>query len=264
MTEFSHRSLHGAKSGRRRLFIVTLVVVIVFLFDIVSGGIVRSGVRTAAGAVWTATGTVRTSIAESGYFRLHRSLASENASLRSEAARYKQEAAGYQVLKRENEELRALLALAQTEKGITAPVISSFRSSPYGTFLVGAGVGDGVTLGSLVLTDGAFVIGVVNDVKMNTTSVSEVFAAGNETDARIGTAVVSVEGRGGGNARALVPRGIAVAAGDAVTSSIYSGRAIGIVGKVESTPTSADQTVYISLPVNVSTLHYVYILTAHE
>ena len=67
-------------------------------------------------------------------------------------------------------------------------------------------------------------------------------------------------GDGGGNAHASVPRGIPVHEGDAVIANAYGGRAIGVVGKVVSSPASAEQTVYMRLPVDLASLRYVYIL----
>ena len=119
---------------------------------------------------------------------------------------------------------------------------------------------DDVSPGALVLTLGGFVVGKVTDVSDSTSLVSAILAPDVVTDARIGTSLVAVTGRGGGNARASVPRGVSVREGDPVTAPAFGGRAIGIVGRVESDPANADQTVYIQLPINVSTLKYIYIV----
>lgn len=249
------------RSGRRRLFLTTVAVVCIVLADILSGGFIRAHVRTAVSTVWNAGTAVARSTGGSGYFSSRRALATENASLRQQLARYEERAAGYETLKAENDDLRALLRLAQVERGITAPVVSSLRASPYGTFLIGAGEND-VARGDLVVSEGGFVAGKVSDVSARTALVSEIFAAGASLDVRVAGANVVAEGHGGGNARAKVPRGIKLATGDAVTAPSLGGRAVGVVGSVKSDESSADQTVYIRLPVNLSSLAFVYVVRA--
>lgn len=262
--EFSHRTLHGAARARQRLFFATILVLFIFLLDVMSGGKVRGEVRSVAAYMWNGSSRLRESVADSGYFSSHRALAEDNATLREQVAAYQEDAAAYQVAAQENDQLRAMLHLAQTSQGITAPVVSSFRTSPYGTFLIGAGQADDVVSGSLVLSDTGFVIGRVSDVSAHTALVTGIFTAGTSIDALIRSAAVSVSGQGGGNARALVPLGVTIVAGDPVVAPSLRGRAIGIVGRVESTPTSPDQTVYISFPINLSELRFVYVVPANE
>ncbi|MBV9159419.1 MAG: rod shape-determining protein MreC [Candidatus Kaiserbacteria bacterium] len=262
MAEFSHRSLHGARAGRRRLLAATFLVVFLIVLDIVTGGSVRSLIRTGATTLWSATARARAGIIETGYFRSHRALASENASLRDEVASLQEKAAQYNVVADENTQLRDLVHLASTERGITAPVVSSFRSSPYGTFLIGAGKNDPVAAGDIVLTPGGFVIGIIADVQDRTSAVRGIFSSGMTSDVLIGTTPVTLTGEGGGNAKGSAPRGVSIQAGDPVIARQYGGRPVGIVGKVESSPTSPDQTVYVRIPVNLESLRFVYILHA--
>ena len=260
-TEFSHRSLHGHPRARRRLLLTTVVVLVLFAADLATGGMIRSAVHAAAASIWSATSSARSTVGDSGYFSSRRSLAEDNASLREQLAQYQERAAGFAVASEENKALRSMLKLTELEQGITAPVVSSFRASPYGTFMIGAGTADAAP-GSLVLTEGGFVIGRVVDIDTRVALVNALFAADTETDALVAGTAVSVVGLGGGNARTSVPRGVHVALGDIVTAPSLRGRAIGIVGNVESDPTDADQTVHVRLPVNVEALRYVYVVPA--
>ena len=258
--EFSHRSLHGAKAGRRRLLFATLFVIVVFIADVATAGSVRGFVRAGAAALWQGTTRVRAGIFESGYFSTRNSLAKANSALREELAQYKEKAAGYDVLTSENAQLRSMLQLSHKERGITAPIVSSLRSSPYGTFTIGAGTSDAVVKGDIVLTEGGFVVGVVSDVQMRTTQARAVLSSGRVTDAIIGGSAVVVTGDGGGNAHAEIPRGIEVRERESVFAPEFGSRPIGIVGKVISSPTSAEQTIYIHLPLNFDAMRYVYIV----
>ena len=250
------------RSGRRKLGYATLLVLVLFALDLLSGGSVRALAQRAMSSVWVASAQMRSGIFESGYFASRGSLARENASLRELVAKNTEKASAYETLREENVLLRSLLSLSNTESGITAPIVSSVRSSPYGTFLVGAGAGDNLKTGSLVLTEGGFVVGSVSEVREHTTLVTEVFAGGSHIDVSIHGAVAGAEGRGGGNARVQMPRGIEVREGDPVIAPQLGGRPIGLVGKVESDSSSADQTVFVHLPINLSALRYVYIVPA--
>lgn len=258
--EFSHRSSHEAKQNRRRLMAATALVVVLVVLDMLTGGSVRSLARSLGSSIWQGTERVRAAILESGYFATHRALARENAALRSQVAQYQEKAAGYDVLASENAQLRAALHFSQGENTITAPVVSSFRSSPYGTFMIGAGERDALQVGSAVLSDGGFVLGTVSDVHAKTSMIKAALSAGERIDALIGETAVTIFGDGGGNGHASVPLGIVVTEGTPVVSPAHGGRAIGIVGRIDAPPASPDQTVYVHVPFNLSSLRYVYVV----
>lgn len=257
--EFSYRSLHGAPRARRRLLYVTVFVILLIVSDIALGGRVRSGVRYVASAAWRFSAEVRGTISNTGYFSSHRYLATENGVLREQLARSQEKSAGYDVLLAENDELRRILLVAQAAPGHTAAVVSSFRASPYGTFLISVGESD-VAPGDLVLGGGGFVIGDVSETTGRTALVKSFFSAGSSIDVIIGGSSATVSGHGGGNGRASLPRGVEVKVGDPVIAPSLSGRPIGIVGKIESSPTSADQKLFIQLPTNLATLRFVYVI----
>lgn len=251
-------------SRKRQLFFATIAIVLIFAFDVVSGGMLRGIVRGVVTGIWSGTAHVRASITESGYFRSHRSLATENASLKDQVASYQEDAAAYDTLQAENEQLRALVHLAATTAGVTAPVISSFDSSPYGTFLIGAGKSEGIATGSLVLTADGFVVGRVSELHAHKALVQGILASGSDTEVLIGSVAVTLEGRGGGNGRAELPRDVAVATNTPAIAPSLGSRPVGIVGRVESAQASASQTAYVQLPLNLSTLRYVYIVAPRD
>ncbi len=258
--EFSYRSLHGAAKGRRRLLYATVLVLLIFGIDIVSGGVLRDTARSMSSYLWRAVSTVDRRTEASGTLSTRARLARENATLRSENQKLREQAAFSDVLAAENASFRALLALPESAAGITAPIVSSTRSSAYGTFTIGVGQNGGTSVGDLVLTPGGFLVGRIAEVGERTSVVRTIFASGESIDATIpGTAFIA-EGRGGGNARASIPRGISVATATPVMSRVYGNRPVGTIGAVESDPAKADQTLYISLPVNLSTLDYVRII----
>ena len=242
---------------------MTAIVVVVLLLDIISGGMIRHSIRAGAGALSRGVSSIGNSLGATGLFSSRRALEQRNRTLAEEMAEARERAASFAVLQEENQQLRALLQLTQNSgsKGITAPIISSVRSSPYGTFLIGAGAAEGIARGNLVVTSGGFVVGAVTDIGAHTATVAEIFAPNSSVEAILGSASISAQGSGGGNARASAPRGLPIAVGDPVSAPSLGARPIGIVGSVVSSSGSAAQEVFIRLPVNLASLQYVYVIS---
>ena len=174
-------------------------------------------------------------------------------------ALYQEKAASYDALQANYTELSQMSHLAQSAPGVTAPVASSVRSSPYGTFLVGAGSADKITIGSKILTSTGFVIGTVSEVSEHSSLVKESFAPGAKLDVHLGGAELELVGAGGSNATVKIPRGVDVKVGDTVSAPEYGGKPVGVVRHIDSDPASAYGVAYLSLPVNLSSLSFVYV-----
>ena len=248
------------KSRNGRLLVITTLVVFLFALDILTGGSIRHLLRGGVVVMAEWSGRVGASIKGSGLLATRASLEAKNRVLSEQLTQYEERAGGFEALRTENEELRALVHLIESlpsgTEGMTAPVVSSIRSSPYGTFLIGAGD----SRGSLVLTSGGFGVGTVTDTGAHTAVVTEVFAPSATIEAIVGSASISAAGSGGGNARASVPRALSITVGQPVVAPAFGQRPIGIVGNVASSSASASQDVSIVLPVNLASLKYVYIL----
>lgn len=228
----------------------------------------RGLTRVVGTYVWNAGAQAGLAVRGTGFLATRAALEKENASLREQLARADTRTALYQALEEENQALRGIVHLTEREQGITARVVSSLRASPYGTFTVGAGKADGIAIGSLVMTSdagaGGFVIGRVSDVGTHTALVTEFFAPNVSTEATIRGASIVLQGRGGGNARATVPRSVAVVAGDPVTSPLFGGRALGVVGAVHAESASAYSEVYVGFPVNLAATSFVYVISVRN
>lgn len=239
----------------------TIVVILVFLFDIVSGGVMRHGARAVGEVLWSASEGTLGKIGESGFFSSRAALAQENATLSTEVAQLQGAQAALSAAESENAQLRALVHLASVSSGITAPVTSSFQSSPYGTFQIGAGSAEGVRKGDLVETADGFALGTVSDVAGGSALVSELFAPGSKIDALVDGIPLTLSGQGGGAASGDAPHGAAINESDTVTAASLAGRPIGVVGNVESSAASAATHVIVRLPVNLESLSFVYVET---
>jgi cell shape-determining protein MreC len=248
---------------RRRLLVATAIVMLVLAADVLSGGKIRSLVREGGTALWRAGSGALAHVGESGFFASRASLSRENQLLKDEIAHLQEQSTGYSTLAAENAQLRAIVHLAQSTPGLTAPVTSSFKASPYGTFVIGAGSGDGVVKDSIVATGDGFVIGRVTDVSVHQSLVKELFAPGASVEASVDGIPVVLKGQGGANAQGDLPRGAKVAVGDPVFASAFGQRAIGIVGAVEARAASASTKIYVRSPVNLEALSFVYVEIVH-
>ena len=249
------------KTARRRLIGATVVVIFLLSIDILTGGYVRSIVRSAAGVVLNAGSSTSSFLQASGVLSSRRALQIENNSLREELTQLQLRLAEYRVLKDENVELREIARLVEDATGISAPILSTTHSSPYGTFLLGAGTSDGVAEGDMVMTgaDGGLVIGEIVSAHEHQSLVKEVFAPGASVEGIIDGANLIFKGQGGGNARAEAPRTLQIEVGDPVISPLFGGRLIGTVGAVSSDPASAYTSVYVRVPIGLSQLKFLHV-----
>jgi cell shape-determining protein MreC len=248
----------GAGNTLRSAVIALSIALIIFAADYASGGLIRGQIRSGGVAVQTLAANV-SSVFSSGYFSSHRALARKNQELQ-DALRTRED---HDALLRTFENDIALMheaaRLASEIEGSTVPVRSSLRSSPYGTFLIGAGSNQGINVGDPVLSVTGYVLGTVVNVSAEAASVKMLFAADNEIEMVTNDVAFQANGRGGGRARAEVNRDAPVSDGDLVYAPEISESPAGVIGKVEADASNALKVVYLYLPLNVHTLRYVYV-----
>jgi cell shape-determining protein MreC len=258
---FSYRATQ-TNLDRRRLLLVTAIVVIVFAADSISGGYVRGFLRNVTGAMWSATVRAEERITANGFFSSRAQFAAENTALHAQILQYQGKLAAADVTAAENEQLRSLTHLAVGAPGISVPIISSFRTSPYGTFLIGAGSADGIEKDALVQSSDGYVIGKVSDVSSHTALVDQLFAPRRSVETLISAIPVTLTGVGGGNAIGRAPRGAKISEGDIVSAPSMGGKPIGVVGTVTSDAADAFSAVEVRAPANLTTLRFVYVITS--
>jgi rod shape-determining protein MreC len=243
---------------RTRLLYATVLICIIFLLDLISGGKLRGLARVSAGFIHTAVGQASESMLETGLFSTRHHLASENARLQAALDEYKKQDALYAAEHDENVRLRALVGLSQKISGKAAMVTSSLTASMYGTFTIDRGSKDGVTRGVAVYTADGYAIGMVAEVNDHASLVHELFAPNATVEAVIGDTRVVLEGQGGGNARAHAPRESKIQIGDVARAPNVSAP-VGIVEHIDAESTGADQVLYVRIPSNLEHLLIVYV-----
>ncbi len=245
-----------------RVFLVLALFALgVFGADYVTQGTLRSSIREAGGLASASLASVVNALPSAHGFATRAALIAENEELHDALARRAEEDTRATALRVENEELRALAQLtAEEETGLSAAVLSSFATSPYGTFVIGAGARYGLREGAVVLTPGGFVLGTVISVQDRTATVESLFAPGKEIEAAINDVPILLKGRGGGNARGEAPREAPLRVGDVVTIPHLESRPAGLVMELDSASSSAAATLFIRTPTNLDTLRFVYVV----
>src|SRR3989344_6606330 len=114
----SYRQNRQSK-GRGTLVLATLAVAFLFGIDAISGGSVRTLVRSLGSSVWSAGSQAASAIGGSGFAQSRQALIKENETLKEEVARLTLRIAELGTLESENKGLRAVAHVAESVPGIT-------------------------------------------------------------------------------------------------------------------------------------------------
>ena len=238
----------------------TVIIILVGIIDVALSGQLRALARDALtpfantiSSAWYATMRY-TDLSE----RIE--LIDKVRALEEELSHYKERDALFQVVARENAELRALARIASSSDALSAPIASSFRASPYGTFVIAAGWRDGVEAGSLVLSSEGFVLGTVVDIGMRTATVRFVFAPEARVEAVSDEIAFTLIGQGLSSASARVPVETPLRIGSPVYAPALDSLPIGLVTHIASTSASVYSDVYVTLPVNLNVMRHVRVI----
>lgn len=241
----------------RRIVAATIIVALIIIADVVTQGAERAPLVGAVASLQATTGRAADALLGSGVLESKLSLSAENRVLREELEHLRASALAASALQAQNAELAKLANLAQVRPGVTAAVSSN--ESSVGTFYVSAGSREGVAAGDIVRSVDGFVLGTVVSVQQTTSLCRDLFSPGAVIDSLIGSTPISLEGRGGSNARGTAERSAPIAAGDVVTASSVRGYPIAVVGTVETDASDAFQIVYVRAPAAIATTRYVYL-----
>lgn len=256
------RMSRDGKSTTRTLTLITLSVLMYISADYFSGGAVRDTLRPFVQPVATVVHGVSDIVLRSDFWKTRNALQMEVERLSSQLEREQSVQAALMAMQAENDILRLLARVAEKDQGVTVPVVSSFSSSPYGTFVIGGGSGAGIQVGDTVIAGDGFVLGSVTDVAPDTAIVRAVFSPGTETEVVVEDIAFLLTGRGAGNARADVPRELPLSVGNPVVAPAFGNRSVGVIGRIESASSSAFSDVFVRFPYNLDALRFVFVTTS--
>ena len=190
------------------------------------------------------------------------SLEEENTRLRDAMTAITLESYTRDLLKSENEKLKAMLGRSRKDDLLLVVILARPDRSPYDTLVVDVGEDSGVTPGMKVLTDGDLVLGEITQVYAKTSRVQLYSSSGTEFPVLIGSSTpieAVAHGVGGGNFRVSLPRGTPVHEGDLVSFPALGSDFAGVVDHILAPESVTFATVYFKLPINWNNLRYVYI-----
>jgi rod shape-determining protein MreC len=253
-----------------RRTIITRILIWVGVFGVLSIGVLVSTSSTILSfisrPVWSAKGLAVSAVdGTAELVRTKSSVLRENEQLKNDNSTLSGKMVDYQILKDENESLKALLGrVALPHSFILAYILAKPDLSPYDTVIVDAGDNVGVSLGQSVYADGDIPVGEVAKVYRSTSLVSLYSNPGKVTNAFMASSNNSVEivGRGGGNFDMRIPQEVVVNKGDMVvttSSKTVTSEVIAIVEEVTSSPSDPYKDVLLRSPVNIQDLKYLQI-----
>lgn len=258
-----------ARQKKRFIYGVTAFVIFVILFF--SRGFFGGPVGGALSVVFRPVWILRAAVSEtvSGWLSIitaKERLQEENRSLREELDMIALEAYERDLLVEENSSLKEMLGRTDERDLILATVLVRPADSAYDTIVLDVGSLNGVFPGARVYTDGNFLLGEAAVVHGHTTIVKLYSSPGTELAVLVGSSTpvaATAYGQGGGNFRIALPRGTDIVPGDAVLVPSIGPTFSGIVDHVETTESSSFASIFFKLPINWSTLRYVYVDLAH-
>jgi len=145
------------------------------------------------------------------------------------------------------------------EDPIVSKIISRPPRTPYDIFIVDRGTSHGVQNGMKAFYGPGVYMGVVEEVSRHSARIKAISSSNSIFDVVIGKKLETImEGRGGGNFIAKVPKGVSLNIGDNVRFA-DSGYIVGQISEIESNPQETFETVLVAVPVNIYETRWVSI-----
>lgn len=191
----------------------------------------------------------------------------ENSSLKDQILLKNKEQILYDMLKKENEDLKNILNRNKTnQKLLLSSILVKPFLSPYDTLIIDVGSIDNINVGDKVLAEGNVFIGYVSEVYDQTSKVILYSSPGEKVKVLIGNNNIEKEaiGLGGGNFKVEIPREIDIKEGDSVVIPSISTNIFGTIEKIEFKESDSFQIILFKNPVNMAELKWVEVLLSNK
>ncbi len=250
------------KETKPKLVIATVLFVLLAGMAFLFPNVTRSSMYFFSKPVWFSRNTTLNSF--SGvikFFSFKSTLVSQNQSLLDEIEVLKLKESDYDLILKENQDLKLEFGRKIDVKRIIARVVSKPPRSPYDTIVIDAGSAEGIMLGSKVYMGDNVIVGLVTNATPHT-SLVEMFSTGNKKQdavlSRTGT-TYTLLGQGGANMKVEVPKDTDIIWGDTFIYPSLSSSIIGNVYFIDTNSQSSFKTVYIRIPGNVFSSKYLFV-----
>ncbi len=195
------------------------------------------------------------------YFVFKTSLIADNKTLQDEVTALTLKQADYDILFKENDDLKTQFGRSNDRTRVIARVLSKPPRSPYDTFVIDAGSAEGISIDNEVYLSGNVLIGTVSSVTTHTSVVSLFSTADTKQEVVLERTGASFEivGAGGANFTLEVPKETDIMWGDVFTYPSITPSIIGSVYYIDVNSQSSFKKIYIRMPGNVFQAKYVFV-----
>ncbi|NTW21855.1 MAG: hypothetical protein HGA42_20790 [Nostocales cyanobacterium W4_Combined_metabat2_030] len=250
---------------RKKVIIRNAIGLGLFFVLSVSGVLVWSGklFNYIGRPIWGVEKIMTDSLYNINYLvRSKSSISQENHNLIEEISALRVSMSDYQILKRENEDLKELLRRLPINKNfVLGNILTKPNHSPYDTIVVDVGINNGLNEGDLVYANGNIPIGSIGKVYEKTSLVTLYSNPGQKTEGfmDITNASVLLTGRGGGNFEMIIPIDLTAEKGTIIFLPGNNSEILAIVDETISRPSDPFKKVILSSPVNVQNLKWIQV-----
>lgn len=210
---------------------------------------------------WNSKNFVNNKVDDSGYLlRTKESVYKKNRELVLENINLKNQMLDYQILKKENDDLKDLMGRKKPEYNfVLANILTKPNFSPYDTITIDVGSDAGLVAGDRVYANAITPIGEVDTVYKDTSVVVLYSNPGEVTIGMIEGTNTSIEivGRGGGNFEMTTPVDLYVEKGKNILLPNISSEIVAVVGDIISMPNDPMKKFILNSPVNIQDLKWV-------
>ncbi len=212
--------------------------------------------------IWKAQNVITNTMTDTSYVvRTKASVFNENESLKQENTNLKNKMIDYEVLVKENDQLKELMGRLPAKNSFTiSNILAKPNRSPYDTLIVDVGTDSNILNGEEVFAS-EIPIGMISKVYAHTALVSLYSNPGQTTEAIINGSNATVEllGRGGGNFEMTIPNDLASDKGTLVLVPGNEHSVVAVIDAVISDPRDPEKKVILHSPVNIQELKWVEI-----
>lgn len=244
------------------------IIAIIFLITIFSFSWTRNVLFKIGTPLWTIKNSISSLFLDNiGVLNSKTDLLKENRLLRQQVGLKEKDLALFEIIKKENDDLKNILGRKkEDQKLILSVILSKPFLSAYDTLLIGSGSQSGINVGDKVLADGNVFIGYISEVYDDTSKVILYSSPGEKVKVLISDNNIEKEavGLGGGNFKVEVPREIDVKEGDPIIIPSVSLNIFGIVEKVEFKESNSFQNILFKNSTNISELKWVEVLLSNK
>lgn len=252
MTGRSRASRHGGALG-----VLLIILAVAFLF---------MGPRIAPYVQSAFADLLRWGKPNSAYEGVSRdTLVSRLQVAEEELTRIRYQAYLYELVSKENAELRNVSSVESFSKTVPARVLARPPRTHYDTLILDVGAASGIRENDLVVWN-QVLLGTIVSVGPSTATVELLSSPGNVFDAILGTpqAVAVAKGMGGGAFELALPQNITLEVGEVVRAQHSDTLIAGVVVSFEAKPSDATQTVTMRSPVSMQALDYVSVVSGSD